>query len=66
MLFAEKEIDIKKSQPANFNLLVVARFSNYLNEFHKLIKGVGNEALRLETKLYQDVKCLASLKTKVY
>ena len=64
MLFAEKEIDIKKSQPANFNLLVVARFSNYLNEFHKLIKGVGNEALRLETKLYQDVKCLASLKTK--
>ncbi|KAF6070163.1 Bul1 N terminus family protein [Candida albicans] len=64
MLFAEKEIDIKKSQPANFNSLVVARFSNYLNEFHKLIKGVGNEALRLETKLYQDVKCLASLKTK--
>ncbi|RCK56559.1 Bypass of stop codon protein 5 [Candida viswanathii] len=64
MLFSEKEIDIKKNKPANFDLIVATQFNNYLSEFHKLIKGIGNEMLRLETRMYQDVKCLATLKTK--
>lgn len=63
-LFAEKEIDIKKNKPANFDLIIISQFAGYLSEFHKLVKGIGNETLRLETRLYQDVKCLATLKTK--
>lgn len=64
LLFSEKEIDIKRNKPANFDSIVINQFSGYLNEFHKIIKSIGNESLRLETRLYQDVKCLATLKTK--
>ncbi|CAI5758578.1 unnamed protein product [Candida verbasci] len=69
MLFHENEIDNtghRKNffQYDNFDQIIIKKFQEYLYEFHRLIKELGNDLLKIETKLYRDVKSIASLKTK--
>ncbi|KAG7664245.1 uncharacterized protein J8A68_002214 [[Candida] subhashii] len=70
MFFPERQIESKNSttgdnQPPNFDAIIIKEFQkNYLTEFHRLIKELSNDVIRIETKLYRDVKSLASLKTK--
>ncbi|EGW34776.1 uncharacterized protein SPAPADRAFT_145225 [Spathaspora passalidarum NRRL Y-27907] len=66
MCFPEKHIDYKGGNGLvpNFDNIIIKQFHVYLTSFHKLIKELGNDIIKIETQLYKDVKSLASLGTK--
>ncbi|RLV93094.1 Ubiquitin ligase-binding protein BUL2 [Spathaspora sp. JA1] len=66
MCFPEKYIDYKGGNGLvpNFDHIIIKQFHIYLDSFHKLIKELGNDIIKIETQLYRDVKSLASLGTK--
>lgn len=71
MCFADHVVDDVSSkkvgeEAANFDSLVVKPFHDYLNKLTAIMKKVGfnNDAFRVETQLFKDIKSMAMLQTK--
>ncbi|CUM66113.1 uncharacterized protein PRCAT00003769001 [Priceomyces carsonii] len=64
MCFRDNEVEDGKHRPSNFDSIIINPFKEYVNELSDLIRKVGNNILKVETKFFQDLKCLASLSTK--
>lgn len=56
--------EIETLESDNFDTIVIKRFQQYLTEVNLLIAQHGNDVVKFETQMYQDLKCLATLQTK--
>lgn len=68
MCFPDHVVDdvSSKEEVANFDSLVVKPFHDYLHKLTAIMKRVGfnNDAFRVETQLFKDIKSMAMLQTK--
>ncbi|KAK6456141.1 BUL1-like protein [Scheffersomyces xylosifermentans] len=65
MCFKDEHVESsKKTEPDNFDQIIIKPFQNYVQEVQNLVKNVSNEVLRFETQMYKDIKSIASSKTK--
>lgn len=64
MCFRDKEVDTKLKELDNFDTIVIKQFQKFFGETTDLIQKLGNDVIKFETQMYQDIKCLANLQTK--
>ncbi|KAK6466020.1 BUL1-like protein [Scheffersomyces coipomensis] len=65
LCFKDREISSSKNQEIdNFDNIVTKQYNTYVTKISHIIKTLGNDLIKFETKLYKDIRALSQLQTK--